>query len=67
MRKNSKIHLWIETDSKQTIEKQAKEKGLSINEFCRRKLRECSQLYKIEVKLEEIDKKLNTQLNLNRR
>lgn len=48
MKKNSKIHLWLETSLKESIEKQAKEEGVSVCEFCRKKLKENSKLNNIE-------------------
>ena len=44
MGKNSKIHLWLETELKESVEKRAKEKEISIAEFCRRKLKENDKL-----------------------
>ena len=54
MRKTSKIHLWIETEAKQFIEKQAREEGLTISNYCRNKLKEDSDILKIKNMLERI-------------
>jgi predicted HicB family RNase H-like nuclease len=54
MKKNSQIHLWLETELKEKLMKEAEEKRLSLNEFCLQKLRENSQLDRIEGMLEEI-------------
>ena len=59
MNKNCKIHLWLESDLKYTIERQAKEEGLSICEFCRQRLKENSRLAKIEFLVEKIAKAKN--------
>ena len=67
MKKNSQIHLFLETEDLESLKKQADNLGISVSEFCRQKLRECSQLSRIELTVEEIKKKLNTKLNLNRR
>ena len=67
MKKNSQIHLFLETEDLESLRKQADNLGISVSEVCRQKLRECSQLSRIELRVEEIKKKLNTKLNLNRR
>ena len=54
MRKNSKIHLWLDTELKEQAEKQAKEEGISLCEFCRRRLKENSNILKIEYNVEKI-------------
>ena len=59
MKKNSQIHLFLETDLKEKLEKQAWERELSVSEWCRIKLRENSQLTKVEILLENLIKKLN--------
>lgn len=67
MRKNYLLCVRIETDVLEKLKKQASDLGMSMSEFCRQKLRECSQLNKIELIVEEIKNNLNTKLNLNRR
>ena len=54
MRKNSKLHFWISTEIKQSIEKQAKEEGLTISDYCRNKFKENSRLSKIESSVDKI-------------
>lgn len=54
MKKNCKIHLWLETELKESIEKQAEEEGISICEFCRRRLRDNSKIIKMEMMVERI-------------
>lgn len=58
MKKNSQIHILLETGLKEKLEKEAKENNISISEICRRKLRENSQLNRIEElikRLQEFD------------
>lgn len=38
MVKNSQIHLFLETKIKKKLEKEAKEKDISVSELCRKKL-----------------------------
>ena len=54
MRKNSKIHFWIETEIKQNIEKLAKEEGLTISDYCRNKFKENSKISKIDNAVDKI-------------
>lgn len=67
MRKNSRLHFSIETDIFNALKKEAEQEGLSISALCRHKLCEYPKLTKIEFMIENIEKKLNTKLNLNRR
>lgn len=67
MKKNSRLHFAIETEIYNTLKKEADEEGLSISALCRHKLHECAKLTQIGIRLENIEKKLNTKLNLNRR
>ena len=59
MKKNSQIHLFIETEILDNLKKQANEEGISISELCRQKLYECSRLTKIELMVESLYNKLN--------
>ncbi len=54
MKKNSQIHLFLETELKNKLERQAREDGLTISEFCRQKLKESPKLDKIEMMLKEL-------------
>jgi len=56
MKKNSQIHLWIETEILLKLKKRAEDKGITLAEYCRLKLRENSKLNRIEFLLEEIKK-----------
>jgi len=55
--KNSQIHLFLETDLKKTLQIDAKKRGVTTSELCRQKLRESTQLTRIEILLEKILKK----------
>lgn len=59
MKKNSQLHIWLETELKDRLEQQAIENDISLCEFCRQKLIENPSLVRIETKIEEIIKKLN--------
>ncbi len=56
-KKNSQLHLLIETDVLKKMKKKAKENNISLSEWCRKKLGENSQLDRIEAKLDKIVKK----------
>ena len=58
MRKTAKIHFWIESEVKEAIERQAREEGLTISDYCRNKFKEGSRLERIERMLEEVLQKL---------
>jgi len=66
MKKNSQIHLFLETNLAERLRKQADDMNISISELCRRKLKEIPQLMRIEFDIAEINKKLNNQLNFKR-
>lgn len=54
MKKNSKIHFWIETELKNSIEKKAKEKELSVSEYCREIIKDNFKFAKLEIILEKM-------------
>ena len=56
--KNSQIHLILETDFKAKLVKEAEDNKISLSELCRRKLKKNSQLTRIELILEKIEKKI---------
>ena len=58
MKKNSQIHLFLETELKAQLEKEASEEGISVSELCRKKIKENSQLLRIEIMLESIIKSI---------
>ena len=53
-KKNSHIHLLLETNLKEKLMGEAKEKCISISELCRQKLRDDTQLDRIEMKINNI-------------
>jgi len=59
MKKNSYIHLRLETELFNILSKEAIEEGINISELCSVKLRKNPRLVKIELMFEEICKKLN--------
>jgi len=59
MKKNSQIHLFIETELLEDLKKQAKEQEKSFSEICREKLTDSPKLARIEMMIEDISKKLN--------
>lgn len=56
MKKNSQIHIFLETDLKEKLEKLAEEQGISISELCRQKLKDNDRLIKIEMMIEKLMK-----------
>lgn len=54
MKKNYKIHLVIDKELAENLKKSAEENNISIAENCRQKLREDSQLKRIELMIEKI-------------
>jgi hypothetical protein len=67
MKNNIRLYFKINTELYEEIKKEALLKGISIAQFCRQKIMGSSQLTRIESAVEDIKKKLNTKLNLNRR
>ncbi len=53
-KKNSHIHLLLETNLKEKLMKEAEEKSISISELCRQKLRDDTQLDRIERKIDNL-------------
>jgi len=58
MRKNSQIHLFLETEVLQSLKLQAKELGIPLSKLCRKRLGESSQLDRIEDILKKIKERL---------
>ena len=52
--KNSRISIYLETSKKEKIKLEAYEEGVSISEFCRRKIRETPQLIRMELMLQKL-------------
>jgi len=55
-KKNSHIHIMINTEEKQKLMNKAKEEGIDFSEWCRQKLKEGSQLDRIERKIDKLIK-----------
>ena len=49
MKKKLNFDLFLETEDLESLKKQADNLGISVSEFCRQKLRGCSQLSRIEI------------------
>ena len=62
MVKNSHIHLFVETCVKDRVKQEAKEFDISMSELCRQKINRNHPLNKIDLRLERIEKKLNSKL-----
>ena len=58
MKKNSQIHIKLETELKEKLQKEAEEQDILISELCRKKLKENDKLTKIEYLLEQIQKSI---------
>ena len=56
---NSSIHIIIETRKKDKIKNEAKEEGISMAMFCRKKILESSQLNRIENMLQKLVRRKN--------
>ncbi len=54
--KNSHIHIMINTEEKNKLVQKAKDDGLDFSEWCRRKIKEDSQLSRIENKINRLVK-----------
>lgn len=59
MKKNSEIHLKLETDLIDKLKKQAVNDDISFSELCRKRLKDNIQLDRIEALILEINKKLS--------
>ena len=65
MKKNSYLQIRIETEKLHKLKENADSQGLSLSEFCRKKLLESSQLDKIEWMISQIINK-NEKENRNK-
>ncbi|MGD9276489.1 MAG: hypothetical protein PVJ67_04930 [Candidatus Pacearchaeota archaeon] len=59
-KKNSHLHLLLETSLMNKVERQAKEQKISIAEFVRRRLRRNEQLDRIESKIDILSSYMNS-------
>ena len=57
-KKNSQIHLFLETDLIEALDVEANNKSISRSELIRKKLRECSQLTRVEILIEKLSKQV---------
>ena len=57
MKKNSHLHILIETSLLTRLKLEAQDKGVSLGQLCRAKLRKQAQLDRIEGKIDRILKK----------
>lgn len=59
-KKNSHIHLTLESALHDAIKLEASEKGIAVTELCRQKMRErLEQPSKVEIKLDNLDRKIS--------
>ena len=58
MKKNSHLHILIETNLLNRLKEEAQEKKTSLGQLCRSKLRKQPQLDRIEGKLNKLAKKI---------
>jgi len=65
-KKNYQLHLFLDKDLKEALAREAKERGVTISELSRQKLRESSQLTRLEIHLEDIIKLLSKNRNLDK-
>jgi hypothetical protein len=54
MKKNSQIHIYLETELRDRLQIEAKEEGLTISEYCRLILKRNKQLDRIEEMLKKL-------------
>lgn len=54
MKKNSNLHIVLETELLDKLKQEAEEKDLLLSELCRHKLRQNDQLNRIEFMIEQI-------------
>ena len=58
MRKNSQIHILVETELSDRLRKQAEELGMTLSGLCRQKLEGACKLDRIEFIVSEIGRRL---------
>lgn len=67
MKKNYKLRIRLETSVVEILKREAEEEKITLSELCRHKLSSSPKLVAIELLLQNLCKKLNVQLNSNRR
>ena len=63
MRKNCQLHLFLESDLLERLQREADNNEVSVSELCRDKLKQCSRLTKIEMMLESIQNNISAKKN----
>lgn len=58
MKKNSQIHIMIETDAHTKLKNDAEKNGTTLSEFCRQRMKGISPLDRIELKIDRLVKNL---------
>ena len=58
MKKNSQLHLFLESEILDSLKKEADNENLSVSELCRNKIRKNSQLTRIEFKIDILIEKI---------
>ncbi len=66
-KKNSQIHLFLESTLMAILKREAEELEVSISELCRQKLRQTTQLARMELMLQELTKSISNQNTTERR
>ena len=56
MKKNSQIHFHLDTESYEKIKKEAREKGITVSELCRARIKEGDRLERIENMFDKVVK-----------
>jgi len=59
MKKNSQLHIWIETPLFEKLKREAEESGMGYPELCRKKLRDSPRLDRLEFMIERLEKMLD--------
>ncbi len=59
MKKNYQLHIVVDKNLYETIKKEAMENEISMGDICRLKLKEYNKLVKIELMIENMQKRLN--------
>ncbi len=58
MKKNARIYIWLDSELKERLIKEAQENNISVCELCRNKLKQNLQLDRIELKLDNLTKSI---------
>ena len=55
---NSQIHLYLDSELHKALLSEAEQEKISLSEICRKKLNKLTQLTRIELKLDKVEKLL---------